>query len=212
MDVWFDWLVQKEYFRGEAYLTRYADDYVVCFQYLSDAEKFYHSMGQRLEKFGLEIAPEKTRILEFGRFATRDRNRRKEGKPETFSFLGFTFYCSTGRSGEYFRVKVKSDRKKMTSKLKKVWQWIKENRHKYDVEEIIEKINISLKGYYNYYAVTDNISTLRKFRFNVTWAIFYWINRRSQRRSCSWESFCQLLKRCPIVAPKLRHILYESAS
>ena len=116
LDLWFDVAVKKGQFRGEAYLTRYADDFVACFQHKDDAEKFYRSLGSRLEKFGLALAPEKTRILEFGRFATSNRERRGEGKPETFNFLGFTFYCSTNQAKTKFRVKVKSDRKKMTSK------------------------------------------------------------------------------------------------
>jgi len=112
-----------------------------------------------MEKFGLAIAPEKTRILEFGRFAAVNRERRGEGKPETFSFLGFTFYCSTNKAKTKFRVKVKSDRKKMTAKLKKNNLWIKENRHKLRPHELIRRLNLSLSGYYNYYAVTDNMVT-----------------------------------------------------
>ena len=150
LDLWFDAAVRKGSFRGEAYLTRYADDFVACFQYKEDSEKFYHSLGARLAKFDLELAPEKTRILEFGRFATSNRKGRGEGKPETFSFLGFTFYCSTDRGKTRFRVKVKSDRKKMTSKLKKCNMWIKENRHKLKPHELIRRLNRSLAGYYNY--------------------------------------------------------------
>jgi len=211
LDLWFDWLVRNGHFRGEAYLTRYADDFVVCFQYLSDAERFYHSLDKRLGKFGLEIAPEKTRILEFGRFATDRRNRRGEGKPETFSFLGFTFYCSTDHTKQRFRVKVKSDRKKLGSKLKKVWQWIKENRHRMRIDEMIEKLNISLRGYYNYYAVTDNMKSLWTFRYNVRRYLFYWLNRRSQKKSFTFEEYAIMLDKIPIIEPSLRHVLYITA-
>jgi len=211
LDLWFEMAVQKGQFRGEAYLTRYADDFVACFQYKDDAEKFYRSLGTRLAKFGLELAPEKTRILGFGRFAAQNRQARRERKPETFYFLGFTFYCSTNRDKTRFRVKVKSDRKKMTSKLKKCYQWIKENRHVFKPDELVRRLNRSLKGYYNYYAVSDNLKTLGVFRYIVVKQLFYWLNRRSQKKSFTWDEFNAFLKRVPIVLPRLKHCLYEIA-
>ena len=156
----------------------------------------------------MALAPEKTRILEFGRFASENRGKRGGGKPGTFSFLGFTFYCSTDRERTRFRVKVKSDRKKMVSKLKKISQWIKENRHKLKPNEMIQRLNLSLNGYYNYYAVSDNMKTVSTFRQQVIKRIFYWVNRRSQKRSYTWDAFNALLRRVPIAAPKLRHSLY----
>ena len=212
LDLWFDVAVKKGQFRGEAYLTRYADDFVACFQHKDDAEKFYRSLGSRLEKFGLALAPEKTRILEFGRFATSNRERRGEGKPETFNFLGFTFYCSTNQAKTKFRVKVKSDRKKMTSKLKKTSQWIKENRHKLRPNELIRRLNMSLSGYYNYYAVTDNTKTVRVFRWCIIKMLYFWLNRRSQNKSYTWGEFNTLLTKEPIIEPTLRHSLYVSAN
>jgi len=212
LDLWFDMAVRKGRFRGEAYLTRYADDFVACFQYKDDAEKFYLSLGQRMEKFNLALAPEKTRILEFGRFAATNRNGRGEGKPETFNFLGFTFYCSTNKAGAKFRVKVKSDRKKMTTKLKKSSQWMKENRHKLKPRELIWRLNQSLSGYYNYYAVTDNMRTVNLFRWCITKQLFHWLNRRSQRKSYTWEEFRTLQIELPIAKPFLRHSLYATAN
>ena len=211
LDVWFEAAVRKGLFKGEAYLTRYADDFVACFQYKEDAEKFYRSLGTRLAKFGLEVAPEKTRILEFGRFAEENRRERRDGKPETFSFLGFTFYCSKNRDGTRFCVKVKSDRKKMTSRLKKCNLWIKENRHRYKPDGLIRKLNRSLAGYYNYYAVTHNMRTLSTFRYIVVKQLLYWLNRRSQRKSYTWDTFNELLGRVSILRPRLRHNLYELA-
>jgi group II intron reverse transcriptase/maturase len=209
LDLWFDVAVRKGKFRGEAYLTRYADDFVACFQYKGDAEAFYSALGTRMANFGLELAPEKTRILEFGRFASGNRKSRGEGKPETFSFLGFTFYCSTNQDKTWFRVKVKSDRKKMASKLKKCNLWIKENRHRYRPSEMIRRLNLSLTGYYNYYAVTDNMKTLELFRRIVSKQLFYWLNRRSEKNSYTWDAFNALLKRLPIKYPKLKHSLYN---
>ena len=212
LDLWFDTAVRKGKFRGEAYLTRYADDFVACFQYKDDAEKFYHTLGARMEKFGLALAPEKTRILEFGRFAAANRDKRGEGKPETFNFLGFTFYCSTDRTKTKFRVKVKSDRKKMTTKLKKCSLWIKENRHELKPHLLIKRLNQSLSGYYNYYAVTDNMRTVHLFRWYVIKLLFYWLNRRSQKKSYTWTAFHELLAKVPIVVPKLKHSLFTTAA
>ena len=169
-------------------------------------------MGTRLAKFDLELAPEKTRILEFGRFAAENRQRRGEGKPGTFSFLGFTYYCSTDRSKKIFRVKVKSDRKKMISKLKKCNEWLRENRHKLKPKELIQKLNRSLAGYYNYYAVADNMKTLGIFRHIVVKRLFYWLNRRSQKKSYTWVGFNGLLEKVPVLLPKMKHRLYLSAN
>ena len=212
LDLWFDMAVQRGQFKGEAYLTRYADDFVACFQYKDDAEKFYNSLGRRMEKFNLALAPEKTRILEFGRFTAENRAKRGEGKPETFNFLGFTFYCSTARDRTRFRVKVKSDRKKATSKLKKTNQWIKDNRHKMKPNEMIKRLNRSLAGYYNYYAVTDNSPSLEKFRRCTIELLFYWLNRRSQKNSYTWAEFNKLLAKVPVISPRVKHSLLVSAN
>lgn len=200
LDMWFE-IIMKRKSRGEAYLVRYADDYVCCFQYKEEAEDCYLQMKQRLERFGLEVAEEKTRILEFGRFAGRDRKKRGERKPETFDFLGFTFYCGKNRSGN-FGVKVKSSRKKTSSKLKQLGMWLKKNRH-IDIKEIIKRINMSLTGHYRYYGVTNNIRSLHKFRHQVIRRFYYWINRRSQKKSYTWSGFMMMLKYNPIVVPKI---------
>jgi RNA-directed DNA polymerase len=160
-----------------------------------------------MAQFSQALAPEKTRILEFGRFAERNRNNRGQGKPETFRFLGFTFYCSKDRTQSRFRVKGKSDRKKTTAKLKKLNLWLKEHR-RMNVKELIDRINRTLRGYYNYYAVTDNLEHVAAFRLHVVRLLFKWLNRRSQRKSYSWLKFSGLLTRLPIVAPKLKHSLY----
>ena len=209
LDLWFEKFVKKQ-FRGEAYLVRYADDFVCLFQYKSEAERFYTMLEERLGKFHLELAHEKTRILEFGRFAARDRKARGQRKPETFSFLGFTFYCSMDSKKSFFRVKVKSDRKKMVSKLKKLNIWLKSNRH-IPIEELIRRLNKSLRGYYNYYGVTDNTRSLQMFSYTVTGLLFKWLNRRSQKRSYTWESFkSRVMSKFPLVQPYIKVSLFYS--
>ena len=211
LDSWFEREVQKGKYKGEAYLTRYCDDFVGCFQYKEDAERFYAQLGLRMARFGLGVAEEKTRILHFGRYASAHRKRDGQGKPETFSFLGFTFYCTMSRKGN-FCVKVKSDRKKVSSKLKKLTIWLKDNRHRMKPHQLIAKLNRSLTGYYGYYAVSDNMRNMQKFRHRVIGLLYKWLNRRSHRRSFTWERFHELLKRVPIVSPRLKHNLYESVN
>ena len=212
LDMWFAVAVSRGACRGEAYLTRYADDFVCCFQYRSDAEKFYKALEARMAKFNLALAPEKTRVLEFGRFAEANRAARGLGKPETFSFLSFTFYCSKNRAKTYFRVKVKSSRKRVNSKLKKCEAWLKANRHKLDVKTMIQRLNRSLIGHYNYFAVTDNYPSVISFRSQVLKLLFKWVNRRSQKRSYSWAQFStRILARFPLAMPVTKAKLYGRA-
>jgi group II intron reverse transcriptase/maturase len=207
LDMWFEKVVRKQY-NGEAYLIRYADDFVCCFQYKDQAERFYAELKARMAKFNLALAEEKTRILEFGRFAAENRKARGEGKPETFSFLGFTFYCGMDGRKQFFRVKVKTDRKKVISKLKKLNVWLKEHRH-YRLKDIIERINQSLRGHYQYYGVTDNTKSLERFLDLVTGLLFKWLNRRSQRRSYSWREFnTRVLGLFPLLRPKIKVSLF----
>ena len=207
LDLWFEKAVKKQC-RGQAYLIRYADDFVCCFQHRDDAEWFYAALGERMAKFGLELAGEKTRILEFGRFAAENRRARGERKPETFSFLGFTFFCSLDGRKQFFRVKVKTDRRKLISKLKKLNIWLKEHRH-YPVKEIIKRINQGLRGHYQYYGVTDNTRSLEQFQYMVRGLLFKWLNRRSQRRSYNWNEFhARIMTVFPLLQPTIKVSLF----
>lgn len=206
LDMWFEIRMKKQ-FRGEAYLIRYADDFIGMFQYKADAELFYAQMRERFMKYGLELAEEKTRILEFGRFAATNRKERNEGKPESIDFLGFTLYCSTNKWGK-FTVKLKTNRKKMKTKLVKLNVWLRDNRELGAVE-MIKRINLSLNGHYRYYGVSYNFRCMRGFRFQVIKYLFKWHNRRSQKKSYTWKQFKDLLKYYPIVYPKIYVNLFE---
>lgn len=207
LDNWFDVMIKRKY-KGEAYLVRYCDDFVCCFQYEWEAEKFYSELIERFKKFGLELALEKTKILEFGRFAKENRERRGEGKPETFDFLGFTFYCSQNSNKEYFRCKVKTSKKKLRSKVKSMKQWIKYNRTM-PVKDLIKKINQKLRGHYQYYGVTDNTRSVKSFLNTTRYLLFKWINRRSQKRSYNSDSFYNgLLRTFPLIEPKISVSLF----
>jgi group II intron reverse transcriptase/maturase len=207
LDLWFEYKVKKEC-QGDAYLIRYCDDFVCCFQYKNEAEKFYGDLIERFAKFGLEVAVDKTKILEFGRFAKENREKRGLGKPETFDFLGFTFYCSTNSDKSFFRCKVKTSKKKFRAKLLVIKEWIKRNRNM-QVSILIAKLNRGLRGYYGYYGVTDNTRELKNFQNAVKWLLYKWLNRRSQRRSYSIDTFFNgLLKSCPILEPQIKVNLF----
>ena len=188
-------------------MVRYADDFVVCFQYKSDADAFYKALIERLQKFHLEIAEEKTKIITFGRFAERDCKRNGQGKPPTFDFLGFTHYCSENKNGK-FRVKRKSSRKKVSAKLKKHKEWLKANRTM-DIKDIMSRMNRSLTGYYNYYCITDNLRNAETFEYRVRLLLFKWMNRRSQRKSFTWDKFNLFLSKYPLRKPRLRVNIYH---
>jgi group II intron reverse transcriptase/maturase len=206
VDLWFEKVVKKQC-QGQAYMVRYADDFVCCFQYKSEAEAFYVALIKRLQKFNLDVAKDKTSIIPFGRFAEMDCKRRGEGKPPTFEFLGFTHYCSRSQKGK-FRVKRKSSKRKVSAKLRKHKEWLKSHRTM-DIEHIMERLSRSLNGYYNYYCITDNSAAVKKFLDCVRQTLFKWMNRRSQKKSFSWDKFNLFLKKYPLPEPWIKVNIYE---
>lgn len=206
LDLWFDKEVRKQC-KGEAYIVRYADDFVCCFQYKSEAQEFFQSLKLRLQKFNLEIAEDKTKIIPFGRFAEKDAKLKGNRKPDTFDFLGFTHYCGKSKSG-YFRVKRKSSRKKLQGKLKESKEWIKKNRNN-DIHMIMDRFKRSLVGYYNYYCITDNTPSVHRFKDKIQYLLFRWLNRRSQRKSFTWDKFNLFLHKYPLPSPRIKVNIYN---
>ena len=202
--LWFEKKIRMS-FKGESYITIYADDYVCCFQYKKEAEQFYKELlPNRLKKFNLELAEDKTRLIEFGKFAQENS---KNGKPETVDFLGFTHYCSKAKDGR-FRVKRKTSRKKKSMKIKEYKIWIKENRNK-ELKYIIKKTNEKLRGHYQYFGITDNSKMLEQYYLQIKRLIFKWLNRRSQRKSYNYEQFEEMLKIYPLIKPKMYVNIYD---
>lgn len=201
---WFKEKMQPR-FRGYSGLTVYADDFVVVFQYKDDAERFYEHLKKRMEHFGMTLEENKTRLIEFGRFA-EERCAKKGRKPQTFTFLGFTHYCSHGRNGK-FRVKRKTSKKKFAKKCKEVHRIIRDMRTR-RLAVIIKKMNQILVGYYHYYGITDNIDSLRNFRRQMRKSLFKWLNRRSQKKSYTWEQFDDMLRTYPLAEPKIYVSVY----
>ncbi|GAE28066.1 retron-type RNA-directed DNA polymerase [Halalkalibacter wakoensis JCM 9140] len=188
-------------------MVRYADDFVCCFQSKEEAYHFFLSLKQRLAKFGLEIAEDKSKIIPFGRFATKLSRKEGKKKPSTFDFLGFTHYCGKSQNG-HFRVKRKTSRKKMSGKLRQCKEWLKANRHM-DVRMIMERLRRSLTGYYNYYCITDNTPMVDNFRDKIRGFLFKWLNRRSQKSSFNWDKFELFLKKYPLPRPRVKVSIYE---
>lgn len=206
LTLWFNKVVKPQ-FKGECYITVYADDFVCCFQYKWEAERFLEMLKQRLKKFNLELEQTKTRLIEFGRFAKTDRMKRKEGKPETFDFLGFTHYCSESRNGK-FRVKRRTSRKKFTAKVSEFKEWIKKNRT-LKVKVLIDEINTKLIGHYRYYGITDNGRMIRQFKHEIKMLLYLWLNRRGQRKSYTWERFDRLMKYHLLAKPKIYVSIFD---
>lgn len=200
LDLWFTRKFAKTC-SGTARMIRYADDFVVCFQSEVDAKRFRLAMEERLNQFGLEIAPEKTQCIEFGVFAIKRAKARGE-KAATFDFLGFTHYCSHSRNGKRFRMKRKTIGKRFTAKLKAYKEWLKSNRT-LTTPEIIQKTVSKLRGHYGYYGVTDNSKGISAYFYEVRRILYKWLNRRGKRGCYSWEKFAKLLARYPLPTPRI---------
>lgn len=209
LDLWFE-IVVKRQCKGQAEIVRFADDFVCCFQHKDDAERFYKALVQRLAKFNLSVAEEKTKIIEFGRYAEENRKKRGMGKPDTFDFLGFTHYCSKSQKGK-FRVKRKTSAKKFRQKAKAMKAWIRANRH-LDQETFIKTIRAKLRGHYRYYGITDNARKIKSFYLITSNLIFKWLNRRSQRRSMTWDKFVEVVKLFNLPQPRIYVNIYNSPS
>lgn len=209
LDLWFEKVIRKSWV-GQAYMVRYADDFVCCFQSETEANNFYRDLIVRLKKFNLEISEDKTKIIPFGKYAEQNNNRKGKGKPETFNFLGFTHFCSRSNRGR-FRVKRKTSAKKMQAKLKECKEWLKANRT-LNIHNIVKRLQRSLNGYFNYYCITDNSRSVRSFVDEVKRLFFKWMNRRSQRKSFNFDKFILFLNKYPFPIPKIKVNIYELRS
>ena len=193
LDLWFERVVEPRC-QGQAILIRYADDYVCAFQYRGEAERFYRVMPQRLAKFGLEVAPEKTRVLRFSRFHPGLRRR--------FAFLGFELYWARDRRGD-LRVMKRTARKKLQQARRRMKLGIKANRH-LPGRQFIQALNRKLVGHYNYFGLRSNEAALNSFYHYTIACAFKWLNRRGgKRRSFHWATFKAALKRLGVARPRI---------
>jgi hypothetical protein len=191
LDLWFSRVVGPRG-RGEAYYFRFADDFVACFQDPQDARRFKEEhLGPRLERFGLELAREKTRCIAFGRFARSSAYRRGE-KPQEFTFLGFTHYCGKTKDG-YFKLKRRTSRKKLGRSLRELSDWARRVRHKLPKGEMLKRAKARVQGHLSYYAITDNAHWCSTYVYRATRILHKWLNRKSQRKTYPWAQLNQAL-------------------
>ncbi len=188
---------------GDVILIRYADDFVMGFQHRAEAERFLEALRERLRKFGLELHPEKTRLIEFGRYAASHRKQRGEGKPETFNFLGFTHICGLTRTTGQFTIRRKTIAKRLRAKLREVKEQLRYRWHE-PIAETGAWLRSVVQGYFNYHAVPMNYGSLAAFRCQVARAWQRGLNRRSQRARMTWARFATLAARW-LPRPRILH-------
>jgi len=188
---------------GEVIVVRYADDSVLGFQSRADAERFLRDWRERLQQFGLELHPDKTRLIEFGRFAAASRKRRGEGKPETFDFLGFTHICGQSRKYGKFLVLRKTMRKRLLAKLKELKEELRHRWHD-SVADLGRWLRSVVQGYFNYHAVPGNIASLRSFRVEVRRRWMRALRRRGQKHAITWDRL-QAIADPWLPIPKILH-------
>jgi RNA-directed DNA polymerase len=199
LDLWFEKAI-KPRLKGESYLIRYIDDFVVCFQYRSDAIRFGKVLMKRLKKFSLELEPNKTRLVEFGRFASKHAQR-KGKKLETIYFLGFTHYCTRNRKGN-FMVGRKTEKTRFKRSVNKIQEELRAIRH-WPIKDQVKRINQILRGHYNYYGMAGNLWSLTKI-YIITER--YWkrmLSSRSQKSYVTWEKLNKIKSIFPLERPKL---------
>ena len=199
LDQWFERDVKPRLY-GEAYLIRFADDFIVCFELESDARRYQSVLPKRLARFSLSVAEEKTKLICFGRFARRDCQRLDAGAPETFDFLGFTHYCGRSRAGR-FKLKRKTSTKKLRIKLLDLKRWFWQQLDT-PIDAMWRTLNAKLRGHYQYYGINDNWPLLMAFRDKARRMAKRHLSRRSQKSYLNWPKFYAFLEQNPLASPK----------
>ena len=192
----------KSHCSGEVKMFVYADDIVICCQSQKDAERIKTALGQRLAKYGLKINDDKTKFVKFSL-----RKKRRGIAQETFTFLGFTFYLGKSRKG-YYLVKLKTTGKRFKTKLKAVNDWARTIRNQIQLKQIIKIAAAKLRGHIQYYGVSHNFVAVNQFVYQVKRILFKWLNRRSQRKSFTWEKFDMFLTRENFPEARIYHKLF----
>jgi group II intron reverse transcriptase/maturase len=201
LDLWFERVVRPR-LDGEAYLVRYIDDFVVCFQYRADALRFQAVLRKRLERFSLSLEPTKTKLVEFGRFAQQHASKRGRKRPETIYFLGFTLYCTRNLKGN-FRVGLRTEKSRLRRSLTRLQEMMRRMRHLPLLEQV-DNLNQTLRGHYAYYGIAGNFHSIQKVYRRVE---FYWrkmLCSRSRAGYIPWHVFHSIRERLPLLRPKLR--------
>lgn len=202
VDVWFENEV-KPRMNGAAFMVRYADDIVMVFEAEHDARRVFDVLPRRLARFKLEVSPEKTRLVYFG------RPRRNRPPPDTFDFLGFTLHWGKSRNGADV-IRWKTARKRLNRTLKAINEWLREHLHT-PVPRQQRALNQRLRGHYQYFGLTMNMRSLQTIYIRVVQLWRYWLDRRSQRGRMIWSRFVDLLERHPLARPRVVHSVFRTA-
>ncbi len=192
LDLWFERKLKPQQ-RGHSRMVRYADDFVVCFEYRHEAQAFERALKERLAKFGLEVAADKTKTLRFGRNGGEHNGR--------FDFLGFEFYWEPDRQGKP-RVKRRTASKRLQASVQRMAAWIKASRHQQQ-HKIMRTLRAKLQGTWNYYGLIGNSRRMQQFYDETCRTVHKWLNRRSQRRSLTWAAFNRLRRRFDVPRPRV---------
>jgi hypothetical protein len=202
LDKWFHEVV-KPRLKGKAFEIRFADDAVLCFQNKEDAERVMKVLPERLAKYGLELHPEKTKLIKFKNPGNKDDSCKRGNRPGTFNFLGFKHYWKRSRKGKAFIArKTSSDR--LTKAIKKIYEWCKKERHK-KLKEQHKELIPKIRGHYGYYGINGNYECLARFLLMVERSWYKWLKRRSNRRNLYWEKFKKMLQHYKLPKPIIMH-------
>jgi group II intron reverse transcriptase/maturase len=192
LDVWAAWW-RRSQLRGDMIIVRYADDFVIGFQYYEEAVKFLTALRQRVSSYGLTLHPKKTRLIEFGKYALANRKKRGKSKPETFDFLGFTHISSKDKNGNFF-LRRKTIKKRLKRKIGEVKQELRERMHK-NVDETVMWLASTVRGYTNYHGVPGNMDSTRVFHQQCERELYRTLRRRSEKaRTLTWKDFRKIVK------------------
>jgi RNA-directed DNA polymerase len=208
LDLWFEKEAKRQ-FKGYARLIRYADDFVVLFQYETEAKTFCEMLKERLAKFGLKISENKARVVRFGRKEWQQM-KGGNGKPGTFDFLGFTCFCGQTRKGA-FKASYMTACARFRKKIQGLNEWMKSVRNLVPLAEWWTVLQKKLAGHDRYFGISGNMTALKRFHKETSRLAYKWINRRSQKRSFSFKRYLRYLKFHPLPVPKIFHSLYTLA-
>ena len=202
LDVWFEQVVKPRCEKVVA-LYRFADDALIVCASERDAQRIRAVLPKRCAKYGLQLHPDKTRVIRFTRppYPDQEHRHQQEGGPETFEFLGFTHYWGRSRQGHWV-VKRKTAAARFTRSLRRIAKWCRQHRH-HKVAWQHQQLVPKLRGHYAYYGITGNLRALQSFRLEVERVWRKWLNRRSQRRGMRWERFARLVKRYPLPSARV---------
>jgi len=205
LDLWFEKRFKAQA-KGYVEMVRYCDDFVVCCESEHDAKNFLQELRERFSKFGLRVAEDKTKVLKFGRRAWQLSQKSKE-KLVSFNFLGFTHYCTKSRRGKFI-MGHKTSKENLSRKLKETKEWMKKIRNRLALRDWWPTLKAKLTGHYNYFGISGNYRCLKQFYKSIFYLTFKWINRRSQKKSMTFEQYVNYLQFNPLPTPRICYALY----